>query len=86
MSEKVNITVKVNDIEMVVPSKEEVIEIGLEKFIKAIQPFLCDKSKLNQDEEFKNLSDVELFKLCYKVSKKEDNDFDKQNYNYKTGY
>lgn len=23
------------------------------------------------------LSDVELFKLCYKVSKKEDNDFDK---------
>ena len=44
MSEKVNITVKVNDIEMVVPSKEEVIEIGLEKFIKAIQPFLCDKN------------------------------------------
>ena len=77
MIEKVNITVKVNDIEMVVPSKEEVIEIGLEKFIKAIQPFLCDKSKLNHDEEFKDLSDVELFKLCYKVSKKEDNDFDK---------
>lgn len=77
MSEKVNITVKVNDIEMVVPSKEEVLEIGLEKFIKAIQPFLRDKSKLNQDEEFKDLSDVELFKLCYKVSKKEDNDFDK---------
>lgn len=77
MSEKVNIIVKVNDIEMVVPSKEEVLEIGLEKFIKAIQPFLRDKSKLNQDEEFKDLSDVELFKLCYKVSKKEDNDFDK---------
>lgn len=56
MSEKVNITVKVNDIEMVVPSKEEVLEIGLEKFIKAIQPFLRDKSKLNQDEEFKDLS------------------------------
>lgn len=75
--ENVNITVRVNDIEMIIPSKEEVLEIGLEKFIKAIQPFLCDKSKLNLDEEFKDLSDVELFKLCYKVSKKEDNDFDK---------
>lgn len=77
MSEKVNITVKVNDIEMVVPSEEDVLSVGRDRFISAITPFLYDAKMTNpilesMKIELKLSSDIEAFYLYYDAYKKTD--------------
>lgn len=77
MSEKVNITVKVNDIEMVIPSEEDVLSVGRDRFISAITPFLYDAKMTNQilesmKIELKPSSDIEAFYLYYDAYKKAD--------------
>lgn len=77
MSEKVNITVKVNDIEMVIPSEEDVLSVGRDRFISAITPFLYDAKMTNpilesMKIELKLSSDIEAFYLYYDAYKKTD--------------
>lgn len=80
MSEKVNITVKVNDIEMVIPSKEDVLSVGKDRFISAITPFLYDVKMTNpilesMKIELKPSSDIEVFYLYYDAYKKTDEEY-----------
>lgn len=77
MSEKVNITVKVNDIEMVIPSEEDILLVGRDRFISAITPFLYDAKMTNQilesmKIELKPSSNIEAFYLYYDAYKKTD--------------
>lgn len=80
MSEKVNITVKVNDIEMVVPSEEDVLSVGRDRFISAITPFLYDAKMTNpilesMKIELKLSSDIEAFYLYYDAYKKTEEEY-----------
>lgn len=80
MSEKVNITVKVNDIEMVVPSEEDVLSVGRDRFISAITPFLYDAKMTNpilesMKIELKLSSDIEAFYLYYDAYRKTDEEY-----------
>lgn len=80
MSEKVNITVKVNDIEMIIPSEEDVLSVGRDRFISAITPFLYDAKMTNpilesMKIELKPLSDIEAFYLYYDAYKKTDMEY-----------
>lgn len=75
MSENVNITVKVNDIEMVVPSEEDVLSVGRDRFISAITPFLYDAKMTNPILESMKIElklDIEAFYLYYDAYKKTD--------------
>ena len=80
MSEKVNITVKVNDIEMVIPSEEDVLSVGRDRFISAITPFLYDVKMTNpilesMKIELKPSSDIEAFYLYYDAYRKNDEEY-----------
>ena len=80
MSEKVSITVKVNDIEMVIPSEEDVLSVGRDRFISAITPFLYDAKMTNpilesMKIELKLSSDIEALYLYYDAYKKTDEEY-----------
>lgn len=80
MSEKVNITVKMNDIEMVVPSEKDVLSVGRDRFISAITPFLYDAKMTNpilesMKIELKLSSDIEAFYLYYDAYRKTDEEY-----------